>query len=58
MRLSLVSDQFELEAKARMCRRLAKSADERTSANLLMLAVDFEAQADKLAPPGPPPETH
>ena len=39
-----------LRAKAEMCRRLAKGANERTRDELLVLAVTLEAEAAKLEP--------
>jgi len=39
-----------LRAKAEMCRRLAKGANERTRADLLVLAVTYDAEAVELPP--------
>ena len=39
-----------LRAKAKMCRRLARGADQRTRDNLLVLAVSYETEADKHEP--------
>jgi hypothetical protein len=44
----------ELREKAAECRSLATHADEGTTANLLMLADDFEAEADRLEAEGRP----
>lgn len=43
----------ELRAKAEKCRYLARGADERTRENLLMLAADCAAQAERLQPFNP-----
>jgi len=41
-------DADHLRKQAKQCRQLAGGADERTAANLLMLADDYEAEADRL----------
>lgn len=48
-----MSDAPKLRRQARQCRELAEGADERTAANLLMLAAAYEAEADELGPPEP-----
>lgn len=45
----------ELRELARKCRDLAPEADERTSENLLMLAADYEAEAERLQGEAKPP---
>ena len=45
----------ELRELARKCRDLAPEADERTSGHLLMLAADYEAEAERLQGEAKPP---
>lgn len=44
-----------LREEASRCRRLAKTADERTAANLRMLAENYEAEAERLQAEATPP---
>ena len=47
-----MADPSELRTKAAECRQLATHADAGTTANLLMLADDYEAEADRLEAEG------
>jgi hypothetical protein len=53
-----MADSATFRALADRCRNLATDADERTAANLLMLAQDYEDEAlqveAKINPPTPP----
>ena len=53
-----MEDAAAFRAQARKCRALAQGqVDERTRANLLALAEEYEAQARRLEPPDEPPPT-
>jgi hypothetical protein len=45
-----MSDADRLREKAARCRQMAETADERTAADLRMLAGDYEAEARALEP--------
>lgn len=48
VRLALMPTPAEFRELAQKCRDLAPTADERTSESLLMLAADYEAEAERL----------
>lgn len=47
-RFTAMRDPAQLREEARNCRQLAAEADERSAATLLMLAADYEAEAERL----------
>lgn len=52
----MVEDAAFLRAQAKKCRALARGqVDERTQANLLALAEEYEEQARRLETPNEPP---
>jgi len=51
-RLVAMSSPAELRRKAAECRQLAPGAQDNTAANLLMLAEDYEAEADRVEAAG------
>jgi hypothetical protein len=55
-RLVIMSEADRLRAKAAECRELAANALDSVAGHLLMLAAEYEAEAEKLEDPGPRPD--